>query len=62
MFTARHCGAFIFADEVIAITMLDSYGRDALQADFSECIDEGVDSFSSFDINISFLLFYLFVS
>jgi len=40
----KHCGAFVLADEVVAITMLDAYCRNALQADFSECIDEGVDS------------------
>ena len=56
---ARHCGAFVLADEVVAITMLDAYGRDALQADFSECIDEGVDSFSSFVILIPIIVFYI---
>ena len=59
---AWHCGALVFADQVVTITMLDAYGRDALQTYLSESIDEGVDSFSSFVINISFLLFYLFVS
>ena len=41
---ARHCGAFVLADEVVAITMLNAYGRDALQTDFSESIDEGINS------------------
>ena len=41
---ARHCGAFVFADEVVTITMLDTYGRDAFQTDLPESIDEGVDS------------------
>ena len=38
-----HCGAFVFADKVVTITMLDVYGRDALQANLSESIDKGVD-------------------
>ena len=41
---ARHCGAFVFAHEVVAATMLDAYGWEALQADFPKCIDEGVNS------------------
>ena len=41
---AWHCGTFVFADEVVAITMLDAYGWDALQANLSESINEGVDS------------------
>jgi len=40
----RHCGAFVLADEVVAVTMLDTYSRDALQAYLSESIYEGVDS------------------
>jgi len=32
---ARHCGAFVLADEVVAITMLDTYGRNALQANLA---------------------------
>ena len=56
---ARHCGAFVLADEVVAITMLDAYGRDALQTDLPECIDEGVDDFSSFVILIPIIVFYI---
>ena len=56
---AWHCGAFVLADEVVTITMLDAYGRDALQANLAESIDEGVDNFSSFVILIPIIVFYI---
>jgi hypothetical protein len=53
----HHCGAFVLADEVVAISMLDTYGRDAIQTNLPECIDEGVDNFSSFVILIPIIVF-----
>ena len=32
---SRHCGTFVLADEVVAISMLDAYGWDALQANLA---------------------------
>ena len=42
--STRNSGTLVSAHKVIAITMLDTYSRDALQTYLTQSINEGVDS------------------
>ena len=42
--STRNGGTLVSAHKVIAITMLDTYSRDAFQANLTQSINESVDS------------------